>query len=71
MPIIIKALCVQGNNTGSVEDLRAAAHAIEAARVEPVVDRVFELAAVALAYAHMLAGGKHLGKLAIRVAATA
>lgn len=63
-PIIVKALRVLGNNTGSVADLRDAARAIAAARIQPVVDARFQLDDVAAAYAHMQAG-RHFGKIAI------
>ncbi|MEP6566926.1 MAG: NAD(P)-dependent alcohol dehydrogenase [Mesorhizobium sp.] len=64
LPIIVKALKVLGNNTGSVSDLRDAVRAIAAARIEPVVDKVFSQDQAAEAYAHMAAGGRHFGKLA-------
>ncbi|RUW84528.1 NAD(P)-dependent alcohol dehydrogenase, partial [Mesorhizobium sp. M8A.F.Ca.ET.023.01.1.1] len=64
LPIIIKALKVTGNNTGSVSDLFDAARAIGAARIEPVVDKVFSPGQATEAYAHMAAGGLHFGKLA-------
>ncbi|RUU46199.1 NAD(P)-dependent alcohol dehydrogenase, partial [Mesorhizobium sp. M6A.T.Ce.TU.002.03.1.1] len=64
LPIIVKALKVVGNNTGSVSDLRDAARAIAAARIEPVIDRVYSQDQAAEAYAHMAAGGRHFGKLA-------
>jgi NADPH:quinone reductase-like Zn-dependent oxidoreductase len=64
LPIIIKALKVLGNNTGSVSDLADAARAVAAARIEPVVDKVFSQHQAAEAYTHMAAGGLHFGKLA-------
>ncbi|ESW99062.1 alcohol dehydrogenase [Mesorhizobium sp. LSJC268A00] len=67
LPIIIKALKVVGNNTGSVSDLRAAVRAIAAARIDPVVDKVFSQEQAAEAYAHMAAGGQHFGKLAFKL----
>jgi NADPH:quinone reductase-like Zn-dependent oxidoreductase len=66
-PLITKGLEVRGNNTGSVADLREAATAIAAHQITPVVDRVFEVGAVAEAYAHLAAGGRHFGKLAIEL----
>jgi NADPH:quinone reductase-like Zn-dependent oxidoreductase len=39
---------------------------VEAARLRPVVDRVFPFAQVRQAYQH-LAGGLHFGKVVIRV----
>lgn len=59
LPIIAKALRVQGNNTGSVADLREAAEAIAANRIKPVVDRVFGFHEAPEAYAHLAAGGRH------------
>lgn len=64
LPIIVKALKVRGNNTGSVSDLRAAARAIAANRIEPIVDKVYTQDQAAEAYTHMAAGGRHFGKLA-------
>ncbi|MBC7801424.1 MAG: NAD(P)-dependent alcohol dehydrogenase [Gemmatimonadaceae bacterium] len=67
LPIIAKGVRVQGNNTGSVADLREAGAAIETHRIEPVVDRIFAMDEAADAYAHLAAGGRHFGKLAIAV----
>lgn len=64
LPIIIKALKVVGNNTGSVSDLRDAARAIGAAHIDPVIDTVYGQHQATEAYAHMAAGGRHFGKLA-------
>ena len=66
MPLIGKALRVQGNNTGSVADLASAARAIAAHRLAPVVDRVFAWDRAAEAYA-MLAAGSHFGKIAMTI----
>lgn len=65
LPVIVKALRIVGNNTGSVADLAEAARAIAAHRIVPVIDRVFDLADTAAAYAELGAGGRHFGKLAI------
>ncbi len=65
LPIIVKALRIVGNNTGSVADLAEAARAIAAHRIVPVIDRVFGLADTAQAYAELSAGGRHFGKIAI------
>jgi len=65
LPIIVKALNVQGNNTGSVADLRDAARAIAASGIKPVIDRTFTLDETAQAYARLATGGQHFGKLAI------
>lgn len=65
LPIIVKALNVQGNNTGSVADLHDAARAIAASKIEPVVDQAFGISETQRAYAHLAAGGRHFGKIAI------
>ena len=64
LPIIIKAIKVRGNNTGSVSDLRAATRAIAAHEINPVIDQIFTQDRAAEAYAHLTAGGQHFGKLA-------
>ncbi|QPF75179.1 NAD(P)-dependent alcohol dehydrogenase [Roseateles sp. DAIF2] len=65
LPIIVKGLRIVGNNTGSVADLAEALRAIEAHRIVPVVDRVFDIHEVDGAYAELAAGGRHFGKIAI------
>ncbi len=66
MPIIAKAIRVQGGNTGSVQDLSDAVAAIGAHRVVPVVGRVFPVDQVRDAYA-ALAEARHLGKIALDI----
>ena len=66
MPLIVKALRVQGNNTGSVADLTQAARAIAAHRIVPVVDRVFPWDRAADAYA-VVEAGSHFGKVALTI----
>jgi len=65
LPVIVKALRVVGNNTGSVADLAEATRAMSAHRIEPVIDRVFGIDETQAAYAELAAGGRHFGKLAI------
>ncbi|WP_206952095.1 zinc-dependent alcohol dehydrogenase family protein [Trinickia acidisoli] len=65
MTIMTKALNVQGNNTGSVADLRDVARAIAASKVVPIVDEIFGIDEVSQAYAHLAQGGQHFGKIAI------
>lgn len=65
LPIIVKALRVVGNNTGSVADLAEATRAIAAHRIVPVIDRVFGIEDTRAAYAELSSGGRHFGKLAI------
>ncbi|PTQ10168.1 alcohol dehydrogenase [Sphingomonas oleivorans] len=66
MPVIVKAVRVQGNNTGSVQDFSQAMQAIDAARIEPVVDRIFGIDEVGEAY-RLLSRGGFFGKIAIRL----
>lgn len=65
LPIIVKALRIVGNNTGSVANLAEATRAIAAHRIVPVIDRVFDIADTAAAYAELSTGGRHFGKIAI------
>lgn len=65
LSIIVKALRVVGNNTGSVADLAEAARAVEAQRIVPVIDRVFGIDDTRAAYAELNAGSRHFGKIAI------
>ena len=62
--IVTKALRVQGNNTGSVADLRDAVRAVAAAKIMPVIDRRFGLGEASAAYRHLASGG-HFGKIVI------
>lgn len=64
LPIIVKALRIVGNNTGSVADLAEAARAIAAHRIVPVVEHVYQAGDAGAAYA-ALAEGRHVGKLAV------
>lgn len=65
MPIIAKAIRVQGSNTGSAETLADAVAAIAAHAIEPAVDRSFGLADLREAYETLASGGRHFGKLAM------
>ena len=67
LSVIEKGVRIQGNNAGPVADLAAAAAAIAAHGLVPVVDQVFAMDEAADAYAHLAAGGKHFGKVAISV----
>jgi NADPH:quinone reductase-like Zn-dependent oxidoreductase len=68
MPIIVKAIRILGNNTGSAADLAEATRAIAAHRIAPVIDKVYALSELRDAYAALAQGGAHFGKLAISVA---
>ncbi len=65
LPVIVKALRIVGNNTGSVADLAEAARAIAANRIVPVIDRVFDIDNTRAAYADLAEGGRHFGKIGI------
>ncbi|GAB2895872.1 NAD(P)-dependent alcohol dehydrogenase [Uliginosibacterium flavum] len=65
LPIIVKALRIVGNNTGSVADLAEAARAIATHHIVPVIDRVFSIDDTHAAYAELSVGGRHFGKLGI------
>jgi NADPH:quinone reductase-like Zn-dependent oxidoreductase len=65
MPIIVKALRIQGNNTGSAEDFGKVMQAIRAARIDPVVAETFSVGDVAEAYRAQSNGP--VGKLAVRL----
>lgn len=66
MPIIAKAIRVQGGNTGSAQDLSDAVAAIDAHRITPVVGRVFPVDRVRDAYA-ALDEARQLGKIALDI----
>ena len=65
-PVMEKRIRLQGNNTGPVADLAAAAAAITAHQLTPVLDRVFPMDQASAAY-NRVAGGDHLGKVAVTV----
>ena len=55
-----------GIQVGSRDMFEAMNRAIEAAKLEPVIDRVFEFTEARAAYEY-LASGKHFGKVVITV----
>jgi NADPH:quinone reductase-like Zn-dependent oxidoreductase len=57
---------VRGISVGSTQMFEAMNRAIEANAIKPVVDKVFALTDVHLAYRHMAAGA-HFGKIVIRI----
>jgi NADPH:quinone reductase-like Zn-dependent oxidoreductase len=65
MPVILKALRVQGNNTGSAEDLGKAMQAIKATRIAPVIAKTFGIGDLAEAYRAQSNGP--VGKVAIQL----
>jgi len=66
LTIIVRALRVIGENTGSSDDLRLAMRAIESAAIQPVVGATFLLSDVAHAYSAFGAGG-NFGKITLRL----
>ena len=65
MRIIEKSIRLQGNNTGSAQDLADVAAAIAAHRIAPVIDRTYALDRLPEAFAALAGGGSHFGKLAV------
>ena len=55
-----------GIQVGSRDMFEAMNRAIEVAKLEPVIDRVFDFAEARAAYEH-LASGKHFGKVVIAI----
>jgi len=66
LPVLMQYVRVQGILVGHRDGFEAMNRAIEASRLTPVVDRVFELEQTREALQHMAAGG-HLGKVVIRI----
>ncbi|MBB6487101.1 zinc-dependent alcohol dehydrogenase family protein [Rhizobium lusitanum] len=66
LDIVVKALNVVGNNTGSTDNLAAAARAIESHRIVPVISETYAFNDAAAAYARLAAQGQHFGKIAIQ-----
>jgi NADPH:quinone reductase-like Zn-dependent oxidoreductase len=64
--ILSKQIRVQGTYVGSRLMLERLLRAVQVARLEPVVDRVFPFEAARMAYGFMAAGA-HVGKVVIRV----
>ena len=57
---------VHGVYVGSVEMFARLIRALDAAGIEPIIDKVFSFADTRLAYEH-LASGRHFGKVVIRL----
>jgi len=64
--ILRKNIRVHGIYVGSVVMFESLVRAVEASKVEPIVDRVFPFAEARPAYEH-LASGTHFGKVVIRI----
>ncbi len=66
LSILLKAIRVQGNNTGSVQHLAEAARAIDVNRIVPAVDKVLGWKDAAEGYG-LLARAGHFGKIAFAI----
>ena len=66
MPVLMKALKVEGILVGSREMFEAMNRMLEANRLKPVLDRVFELNEAVAALKYMEAGS-HFGKIVLRL----
>jgi len=64
--LFAKRASMCGIQVGSRDMFEAMNRAIEVVKLEPVIDRVFDFTETRAAYEH-LAGGKHFGKVVIRV----
>ena len=64
--LFAKRASMCGIQVGSRDMFEGMNRAIEGAKLEPVIDRVFDFTETRAAYEH-LAGGKHFGKVVIRV----
>ncbi len=61
---ILKRVRLQGISVASLEEHERMVRAIEAARLEPVIDRVFGFNEIPAAFEHLVAG-RHFGKIGI------
>jgi len=68
LPLIQKAVRVQGYNTGSVARLAEVARALESNRIVPVIDDIFDWREALRGY-RTLAEASHFGKLAFTIGA--
>ncbi|HSC85775.1 MAG TPA: NAD(P)-dependent alcohol dehydrogenase [Polyangiaceae bacterium] len=66
LPILFRTVTVEGVHVGSLAMFESLLRAVERSKLQPVIDRVFELPDAAQALA-ALAAGEHFGKLVIRV----
>lgn len=64
--VLTRNVRIQGVTVGSREQFEAMLRAIEAHRLEPVIDRSFAMAEIADALAHLKAG-RHFGKIVVTV----
>jgi NADPH:quinone reductase-like Zn-dependent oxidoreductase len=65
LPIIVKALKIVGNSTGSVDDFAEAVQAIAANRLQPVIGSTYDVSEVRQAYAQLAHGAAQPGKIVL------
>jgi NADPH:quinone reductase-like Zn-dependent oxidoreductase len=68
LPVVMKAVRVQGIYVGSGEQFAAMNRAVSLHRLQPIVDRIFPFADAVDALRHM-ESGSHFGKIVLRVGA--
>jgi NADPH:quinone reductase-like Zn-dependent oxidoreductase len=66
MPVLFKAIRLEGLTVGSVASFESLNRAVEAVHLKPVIDEVFPMARAADALSR-LASGAHFGKIVVRV----
>lgn len=66
LPILFRALRVDGVRVGSTRMLQSMVHALETLRIEPIIDEVFPLERATDAMAKLEAGA-HFGKIVVRL----
>lgn len=67
MPVMHRVLNLRGIYVGSTRMFREMLKAMDGARLEPVIDRVFDFGAAVEAYKYQISGA-HFGKIVVRVA---
>ncbi len=65
LDIIVKALHVVGNNTGSVDSLAEVVRAIASHRIVPVIGDTYPFVEASAGYARLASQGQHFAKIAI------
>ena len=67
LDIFRRAAKVRGSSVGSRESFEAMMRAMEASKIKPVVDKVFDWTDLKAAFAY-LQSGAHFGKIALKIA---
>lgn len=66
IPLFMRQIRLQGLLVGCREDFEALCRAVDAHRLRPAVQKIFDLADARAAFDH-LAAGRHFGKVALRI----